>query len=125
VEEDGWAGREVAIGSPRCASPSTERCVITMRDPDDGHGDLPILRALAGLRGKRDVAFGVWCDVATPGVVRVGDEVLPVVRAAASHRLPAAANAGAGSRARCAAQVTLPRSRKPPCRPAAARRSRR
>ena len=78
-EEDGWAGREVAIGTAtlRVAVP-TERCVVTMRDPDDGHGDLPILRALAQLRGKRDVAFGVWCDVATPGVVRVGDEVLPV-----------------------------------------------
>jgi uncharacterized protein YcbX len=77
-EEDGWAGREVAIGSAtlRVAVP-TERCVITMRDPDDGHGDLPILRALASLRGKRDVAFGVWCDVASPGAVRVGDEVLP------------------------------------------------
>jgi MOSC domain-containing protein len=77
-EEDGWAGREVAIGSAtlRVAVP-TGRCVVTMRDPDDGHGDLPILRALAQLRGKRDVAFGVWCDVATPGVVRVGDAVVP------------------------------------------------
>jgi uncharacterized protein YcbX len=75
-EEDGWAGHEVAIGSAtlRVAVP-TERCVVTMRDPDDGHGDLPILRALAQLRGKRDVAFGVWCDVAAPGVVRVGDAV--------------------------------------------------
>jgi uncharacterized protein YcbX len=77
-EEDGWAGGEVAIGSAtlRVAVP-TERCVVTMRDPDDGHGDLPILRALAGLRGKRDVAFGVWCDVAAPGTVRVGDAVEP------------------------------------------------
>jgi uncharacterized protein len=77
-EEDGWAGREVAIGSAalRVAVP-TERCAVTMRDPDDGHGDLPILRALAQLRGKRDVAFGVWCDVAQPGVVRVGDAVVP------------------------------------------------
>jgi hypothetical protein len=77
-EEDGWAGREVAIGTAtlRVAVP-TERCVVTMRDPDDGHGDLPILRALARLRGKRDVAFGVWCDVAVPGTVRVGDAVEP------------------------------------------------
>ena len=77
-EEDGWAGREVAIGTAtlRVAVP-TVRCAVTMRDPDDGHGDLPILRALAGLRGKRDVAFGVWCDVAVPGTVRVGDAVEP------------------------------------------------
>ncbi|HEX6744267.1 MAG TPA: MOSC N-terminal beta barrel domain-containing protein [Solirubrobacteraceae bacterium] len=77
-EEDGWAGREVAIGTAtlRVAVP-TARCVVTMRDPDDGHGDLPILRALARLRGKRDVAFGVWCDVAVPGTVCVGDAVEP------------------------------------------------
>jgi uncharacterized protein YcbX len=77
-EEDAWAGREVAIGTAtlRVTVP-TERCVVTMRDPDDGHGDLPILRALAHLRGKRDVAFGVWCDVAVPGTVRVGDAVAP------------------------------------------------
>jgi MOSC domain-containing protein len=77
-EEDGWAGREVAIGTAtlRVAVP-TQRCAVTMRDPDDGHGDLPILRALARLRGKRDVAFGVWCDVAVPGTVRVGDAVEP------------------------------------------------
>jgi len=77
-EEDGWAGREVTVGAVtlRVAVP-VGRCVVTMRDPDDGHGDLPILRALAQLRGKRDVAFGVWCDVAAPGVVRVGDAVAP------------------------------------------------
>jgi uncharacterized protein len=77
-EEDGWAGREVTVGAAtlRVAMP-TGRCAVTMRDPDDGHGDLPILRALAQLRGKRDVAFGVWCDVAAPGVVRVGDAVEP------------------------------------------------
>ncbi len=77
-EEDGWAGREVAVGTAtlRVAVP-VPRCAVTMRDPDDGHGDLPILRALAGLRGKRDVAFGVWCDVAAPGTVRVGDAVQP------------------------------------------------
>jgi uncharacterized protein len=77
-EEDGWAGREVTVGATvlRVAAP-VGRCVVTMRDPDDGHGDLPILRALAQLRGKRDVCFGVWCDVAAPGIVRVGDAVAP------------------------------------------------
>lgn len=77
-EEDGWAGHEVAVGaaSLRVVAP-TQRCAVTMRDPDDGHGDLPVLRALARLRGKRDVAFGVWCDVERPGTVRVGDRVEP------------------------------------------------
>jgi uncharacterized protein YcbX len=77
-QEDGWAGREVTIGAAtlRVAAP-VGRCVVTMRDPDDGHGDLPILRALAQLRSKRDVCFGVWCDVVAPGAVRVGDAVEP------------------------------------------------
>ena len=45
-EEDGWAGGEVTVGSAtlRVAVP-TERCAVTTRDPDDGHGDLPVLRA--------------------------------------------------------------------------------
>ena len=96
-EEDGWAGREVAIGTAtlRVAVP-TERCVVTMRDPDDGHGDLPILRALASLRGKRDVAFGVWCDVAAPGVVRVGDAVAPASR----RRRPTGSSAAASATCR-------------------------
>lgn len=33
------------------------------------------LKALAELRGKRDVTFGVWCEVVAPGQVRVGDAV--------------------------------------------------
>jgi hypothetical protein len=34
-----------------------------------------VLKALAALRGKRDVTFGVWCEVVAPGSVRVGDAV--------------------------------------------------
>ncbi|MGZ8581673.1 MAG: hypothetical protein ACXWW9_10365 [Actinomycetota bacterium] len=49
---------------------------MRVEDAAHGHGDLPILRALARLRGKRDVAFGVWCDVAAPGSVRLGDAVV-------------------------------------------------
>jgi uncharacterized protein YcbX len=37
-----------------------------------------VLRALARLRGRDDVTFGVWCDVAAAGVVRVGDAVEPI-----------------------------------------------
>jgi uncharacterized protein YcbX len=76
-EEHGWAGRELAVGEAvlRVVDP-VPRCVVTTRDPDDGHRDLPVLRALARLRGKSDVSFGVWCDVAAPGVVRLGDPVV-------------------------------------------------
>jgi uncharacterized protein YcbX len=75
-EEHGWSGREVRAGDAvlRVDAP-TERCVVTTRNPDDGHGDAPVLKALANLRGKDDVTFGVWCEVVAPGRVRVGDAV--------------------------------------------------
>ena len=73
-EEHGWSGREVRVGDAvlRVAEP-TPRCVVTTRDPDSGRRDAPVLKALADLRGKDDVTFGVWCDVVAPGRVRVGD----------------------------------------------------
>jgi uncharacterized protein len=76
-EEHGWGGREVRVGDAvlRVAAP-TARCAVTTRDPDDGRTDVPVLRALARLRGKDDVTFGVWCDVVTPGRVAVGDPLV-------------------------------------------------
>ncbi len=73
-EEHGWTGRELEIGEARLriADP-VPRCVVTTRDPRDGHVDAPVLRALAQLRGADDVTFGVWCEVARPGRVRRGD----------------------------------------------------
>jgi uncharacterized protein YcbX len=75
-EEHGWAGREIAVGEAvlRGIDP-VPRCVVTTRDPDDGRTDEPVLAALAALRGKRDVKFGIWCEVLRPGTVRVGDPV--------------------------------------------------
>ena len=77
-EEHGWGGREISAGGAllRGLEP-VPRCVVTTRDPDDGHTDAPVLAALAALRGKRDVTFGLWCEVAAPGSVRVGDAVAP------------------------------------------------
>jgi uncharacterized protein YcbX len=78
-EEHGWSGREVAIGDEvalRIVDP-VPRCVVTTRDPDSGKRDVPVLKALANLRGKNDVTFGVWCEVARPGVIRRGDTVAP------------------------------------------------
>lgn len=76
-QEHGWAGREVRAGEAvlRVAAP-TERCAVTTRNPDDGHRDAPVLKALADLRGKDDVTFGVWCEVVAPGRVRVGDPIV-------------------------------------------------
>jgi uncharacterized protein len=75
-DEHTWGGREVRAGDARLrvAAP-TERCAVTTRDPDDGHRDLPVLHALGDIRGRGDVTFGVWCDVLTPGAVRIGDAV--------------------------------------------------
>ena len=75
-EEHGWGGHEIAVGTAllRGLEP-VPRCVVTTRDPDDGRVDTPVLAALAALRGKRDVTFGLWCMVATPGSVRLGDAV--------------------------------------------------
>ncbi len=78
-EEHGWGGRELAVGDAvlRVTDP-VPRCVVTTRDPDSGRRDAPTLKALAELRGKADVTFGVWCDVVAPGRVRRGDAVTPL-----------------------------------------------
>ena len=75
-EEHGWGGLELAAGDAvlRVTAP-VPRCVVTTRDPDSGRRDAPTLKALATLRGKDDVTFGVWCEVVAPGRVRVGDAV--------------------------------------------------
>ena len=75
-EEHEWGGSEIAVGDVvlRVDAP-VPRCAVTTRDPDDGHGDIFVLKALAQLRGKKDVTFGVWCEVVTPGRIRLGDSV--------------------------------------------------
>jgi uncharacterized protein YcbX len=75
-EEHGWAGRDIAAGNAllRGIDP-VPRCAVTTRDPERGVTDAPVLKALAALRGKRDVRFGLWCEVIAPGRVRVGDTV--------------------------------------------------
>jgi uncharacterized protein YcbX len=75
-EEHGWAGRDVEVGGAvlRVVDP-VPRCVVTTRDPEAGSRDVPVLEALAELRGKQHVTFGVWCRVARPGAVREGDPV--------------------------------------------------
>jgi uncharacterized protein YcbX len=75
-EEHGWGGREIAVGAARLRGVEpVPRCAVTTRDPEHGGTDAPVLKALATLRGKRDVTFGIWCDVVEPGRVRVGDPV--------------------------------------------------
>jgi hypothetical protein len=54
--EHGWHGQRVTIGE------------VT---------DARILHALARLRGKNDITFGIWCEILRPGRVCVGDAVTP------------------------------------------------
>ena len=76
--EHGWGGQDVTVGDValRVIAP-VPRCVITTRNPDSGVTDVRTLHALARLRGKDDLTFGVWCEVLRPGQVHVGDAVTP------------------------------------------------
>jgi uncharacterized protein len=75
--EHAWSGQKVTIGEAilRVIAP-VPRCVVTTRNPESGSTDARILHALARLRGKNDITFGVWSDILRPGRIRLGDVVL-------------------------------------------------
>jgi MOSC domain-containing protein len=89
--EHGWGGQQIAIGEAvlRVIAP-VPRCVVTTRNPDSGTTDARVLHALARLRGKDDITFGVWCGITSPGRIRVGDQVQEVT----AHGRAAQATAG-------------------------------
>ena len=76
--EHGWGGQQVTIGdiALRVLAP-VPRCVVTTRNPESSTTDARILHALARLRGKNDITFGVWCEIIQPGHIQVGDLVIP------------------------------------------------
>jgi uncharacterized protein YcbX len=76
--EHAWRGQKVTIGEVdlRVIAP-VPRCVVTTRNPESGATDARILHALARLRGKNDITFGVWCEILRPGGIHVGDAVMP------------------------------------------------
>jgi uncharacterized protein YcbX len=80
-EEDTWLGNRVAIGDAVIVPlGDVGRCVVTTCDPDSGLSDFDTLNLLAGYRREgvtEPLPFGVYCDVAVPGRVRVGDAVRP------------------------------------------------
>jgi hypothetical protein len=80
-EEDTWLGNRVEIGDAVIVPlGDVGRCVVTTCDPDTGVSDLDTLKVLAGYRRDgvvEPLPFGVYCDVAVAGRVRVGDEVRP------------------------------------------------
>ena len=76
--EHSWSGQQVTIGDVTLGVLApVPRCVVTTRNPDSGATDARILHALARLRGKNDITFGVWCETIQPGRIRVGDLVTP------------------------------------------------
>ena len=80
-EEDSWLGNRVAIGEAAVVPlGDVGRCVVTTCDPDTAVSDLDTLKVLARYRpdgAVEPLPFGVYCDVAVPGRVRVGDAVRP------------------------------------------------
>jgi uncharacterized protein YcbX len=87
-EEDTWVGQRVAVGEAVLAITTPDpRCAITTQHPDTGTRDLDTLRTIIAYRGLRDgkhADFGVLADVATPGTIRLGDEVRLLAEGAAS-----------------------------------------
>lgn len=101
-EEDGWIGGRIGIGDSVLAITQPDaRCAITTHDPDTGARDVDTLRGIIGYRGLRDgrkADFGVLGEVATPGRIRVGDEVVVLKSAAAQLPAPVAIGAAEVSR---------------------------
>jgi uncharacterized protein len=78
-EEDTWVGGRIGLGETVLhISAPVPRCAMTTHDPDTGQRDHDTLRAIREYRGQvdgKDLMFGVWGEVETPGVIRVGDAV--------------------------------------------------
>jgi uncharacterized protein YcbX len=83
-EEDEWVGKNVRVGEAVIRlHEEVARCAITTQDPDSGIPDFDTLREIKSYRGTRDddgkhIDFGVFGEVAEPGVVRLGDAVEPI-----------------------------------------------
>ena len=81
-EEDEWLGAHVRIGDATIAlNGDVGRCVVTSHDPETGVTDLDTLGTLAAYRREgyaEPLPFGVYGEVVSPGMVRVGDRVEPL-----------------------------------------------
>ncbi len=80
--EDGWVGHDVRVGDALVhVHGHVGRCLITSRDPDTGQIDLPTLDILRDYRGQLDTTeplpFGIYGEVREPGLIRLGDPVVP------------------------------------------------
>jgi uncharacterized protein len=80
-EEDLWIGSAIRVGSDAVIrwNGNVGRCLVTGMDPDTGVPTLPTLDLLGEYRREVEstepLPFGIYGEVLTPGVVRVGDAV--------------------------------------------------
>jgi uncharacterized protein YcbX len=78
-EEDTWLGGRIGLGETVLRiSGQVARCAMTTHDPNTGERDFDTLHAIKKYRGQmngKDLMFGVWGEVETPGRIRLGDEV--------------------------------------------------
>ena len=80
-EEDTWIDADVRIGAALLrVKMRDERCAITTLNPDTGEVDMNTLKIITSYRTDqpKQVNFGVYCTVAEPGEIAVGDAVAPV-----------------------------------------------
>ena len=71
--EDDWIGQVLHAGSASILPvEGCVRCTMVTREQPGIAADRDVFRTLARHHGAR---FGVWCDVAVPGAVAVGDDV--------------------------------------------------
>jgi uncharacterized protein YcbX len=84
--EDTWDGGLLRVGGAVVRiRGQVPRCVVTTQDPATGRKDLDTLRTINRYRGVMTddggdpgLPFGMYAEVETPGVARVGDAVEPV-----------------------------------------------
>lgn len=70
-EELGWLGRRISAGDVALEVVSRcERCVVITRDPDTTQASPDLLRVLTEMS---DTCMGVYCRVASSGMVATGD----------------------------------------------------
>jgi uncharacterized protein YcbX len=73
LAERGWEGRELRVGGAVIRIVSLrERCIMTTFDPDTAEQDVEVLLRI---RRELDGQLALDCEVARPGVVKVGDPI--------------------------------------------------
>jgi uncharacterized protein YcbX len=81
-EEDSWDGGRVQVGEAVLRiQGQIPRCAVTTQDPRTGVRDWNTLKQIARFRplmATRQIPFGVYATVESPGRASVGDEVLPL-----------------------------------------------